>query len=272
MTNHAAHAASKFAPTPLPQGDQAAYSPSTLLERLFDYVEESCEDSDGRIAPASETDASGLTSHVEVAPGRASDPHGAPMHFTNMLYPHRVDIDNPRESLAIQAHNAIATALPGLHVSPIASHPEIIRLAVLDAINEPVPNHDLASTRRIVADMVQTYVDLYMPSVEAEFCPSPGCDDGIAWRHPNVGVFFDIVVAGRLGASQQILDPLLNEDCRHFIEQGNHHYGSDFAGLRIVALDRPETSIKVAPRGGGVYRLAVTDLDPWHIENGRVSA
>lgn len=195
---------------------------------------------------------------------------GAPMALSQ--FPYRVHGHNDdRETLAVQAHLVAAVAAGRLHAALPRKHRKIIAHAARE-VSPEIPVGVVAEDALAdIQDMVGLYADLFLPSCIADFVGQVGVDDGLAWEHPNVGVFFDMLVAGAVDAEAQILDPSLAADTIRFLKNGRRVYGHRFAGLRIVSVDSPDRSLKVSPTGD-VYRLHATDLDPWNIEMAQATA
>lgn len=241
------------------------YAPESL-EHVFGASE-----GGGYGANGSETDAPPVTLGLPGTPAEHNSATQIGARMGPVRLPYRAFPDSHRELLAIRAHLVASATAPRLHTAPLSHHSVIIREGIENTVPEIPPSADTVAALADIADMVWLYADLFLPSCAARPATQPGVDDGLAWDHPAVGVFFDILVAGPVDAEAQVLDPDLAADTRRLLDSGRVTHGERFAGIRIVALDVPDRSLKVAPNGD-VYRLTASDLDPWHIEMAQVTA
>lgn len=129
----------------------------------------------------------------------------------------------------------------------------IERGAALVAATAGLGSHRSRVRLRVVTSAGQ-YLHRFRPPASVEFLGTEmGVRDGIvdiAWRHPDLGVFFD-----ELKTTRRATGPLPSdtaEQLRRYCLSGTAHHGELFAGVRYIPLLNPAGSLLVKPSGDGV--------------------
>lgn len=131
--------------------------------------------------------------------------------------------------------------------------------AIIDLGSELIAAQpDLGSHRQRVRMRVVTasgqYLQRYRPTDGVEFLGTEmpvreGIVD-IAWRHPDVGVFFDELKTSR--RCYERLTPTAQDQLERYVRSGIAEYGKRFYGVRYIPLLNPHSAVMARAEGSAV--------------------
>lgn len=134
----------------------------------------------------------------------------------------------------------LAGAIIGLGAELIAARPDL--------------GPHAARVRMRVITAAGQYLQRYRPGGEVEFLGTEvPVRDGIvdiAWRHPQVGVFFDELKTNR--RYHECLTPAAQEQLERYARSGAAEYGHRFYGVRYIPLLNPNAAVVAQAEGSAV--------------------